>query len=220
MKTLVLAAVTSVALPVAAHAATVTIDSFGDDQGPVEATAGATVMDSQATASAIGGTRNISVTNFSGSASTEGQTGGGLFGFSNGFATQGSATLSYLAGSADLSDGGTNDTIVAEVLSIDLGMAISLLIDGVTQSLIVNNTGNIQFAFSDFAGVDFTSVDSISLTFDTNGVPAVDASIVLFGAQDLVANPVTPDPSPVPLPAAGWLLAGALAAGFGLRRKG
>lgn len=215
------AAATLCAMSGAASAATIAIDTFGDSQGPVQAQNGGTVADSATTGFALGGSRLITVENAAGTGLTQGEVNpgfGGVFAFSNDALTSGSATLDYALGGVDLTDGGTNDTIVASVLQIDLGMLVGMTIDGVSQGVTVGNTGNLNFAFTDFAGVDFTNVNDIQLSFDANGLPAVDATIDFLGAEDLIANPVTSMPT-VPLPAGGLLIVTALAGLGALRRK-
>ncbi|MEM1372852.1 MAG: VPLPA-CTERM sorting domain-containing protein [Pseudomonadota bacterium] len=208
-------AATLACLAGAGHTATITIDTFNDSQGPVQASGGSTTVDISTTAQAIGGTRTLSVTNAGGIGLTQGEVimaAGGIFAFSNDALSTGSSTLSYSLGGFDLSDGGTNDTLLANVLGIDLGMIVSATVDGVTSSQTVASTGNLEFAFTDFSGVDFTNVGTFSLTFDANGLNAVDATIDLIGAVGM-------DPSPIPLPAGGVLLLTALAGVGALRRR-
>lgn len=215
MKSYALAGALAFGMAASAQAATITIDTFADLQGPVTANAGGSNTSTVATANALGGSRTITVTNTGGPLSTVGVSVAGSYAFSNDALTQGTSTLTYNLGGFDLTDGGLNDTFVAEVTAIDLGMKVTLEIDGESNDILVGGTGDLTYSFAAFTTVDFTNVSTISLTFDSNGVDGVDAVIDLLGARD-----DEPNPAPVPLPAGGLLLMTGLAGlGYARRRK-
>ena len=122
-------------------------------------------------------------------------------------------TVDYALGGVDLTDGGTNDTILIGINSIDLSALFTASVNGVSGSAGVSAQGNLNFLFSDFAGVDFSNVTSLSFTVDSNGVDDGDSSFTFIGIDDL-----QPNVSSVPLPA-GALLLGTALFGLGFARR-
>lgn len=218
MKTVILATAFGMAAA-AASAATISIDDFSTAQGPVTATPGTTVSDTQAVPSGALGDRTLTATGLgSSSQNTSGFITGpavNALGVSNDFFSQGVVEVSYDLAGFDLGDGGTNDTILIGVQAIDLNALFSVSVNGVSSSSGVTNAGALNFSFSDFAGVDFSSVDTLSFSVDSNGTDAVDSVFTFIGVDDLVANPV----ATVPLPAGAPLLLGALGLMGWVRRK-
>ena len=213
-----LAAVSAVALlPMAGSAATVTIDSFLTSQEVIDPSGfGLPATSTVAAAEAIGGDRTITAAGDGASNPTRATSilvdGGSAF-VANGPTVTGTALFEWAAGGFDLTDGGTNDTFVLALNSIDLSVDYALTIDGASAASSFNSaTGNVEFDFSSFG--DLSSADAISLL--VSGPTSFDASFSFFGAEDLVENPV----ATIPVPAAGFLLGSVLlGAGFMGRRK-
>ncbi|MFK7754967.1 MAG: VPLPA-CTERM sorting domain-containing protein [Sedimentitalea sp.] len=220
MKTMALTAAMLLGFTGAVSAASISVDDFSTIQGPVTATGGATETDTQIAPGGALGDRTITVTNDAGSfGGTTGFITGpaiNLFGVSNDFQTQGTVAVSYALGGYDLSDSGSNDTLIIGVESIDLAALFTIPIDGVSSSAGVSMLGTLNFSFADFVGVDFSDVSDLSFAVGSNGVNAVDSSFTFIGVDDLVPNVV----APIPLPAGGvLLLTGLLGLAYAKRRK-
>lgn len=197
----------------AASAAPVTIDSFANTNFQV---VGAPSLGnnpqnpattSGPTTDAIGGTRTITNTRTApgGTANAFGKqvqsvVTGGVASVSLGALTGGFSVFSWDAGGSDLVDG-TNDRIEINVIDADQdGVTYTLNIGGVDVSRTASTAGGVlSFGFSDFGGVDMTNVSAISLTIA--GPIAFDTNFDLLQAVGTV-----------PLPAAGFLTLGGLAA--------
>ena len=209
--------VSAVALaPVAGAAATVTIDSFDTAQFVITPSApGFDASSTVAAGEAIGGSRTITAAGNGTLFPVETTTinvGGGTASVSNSDDVTGTALFEWMAGGFDLTDGGTNDTFVLDINTVDLSVSYDLTIDGITSSSAANAmTGTVEFAFADFGNL----ADAGSISLLVAGPASFDASFSFLGAEDLIANP-----SAVPLPAGGLLLGSLLlGGGFVSRRK-
>jgi len=215
-KTLSMVAAVALA-PVAASAATISIDSFDTPQTAITpAGSGIGTSSTIAAPEAIGGQRTITVTgdgDLFPIVTTSINIAGGNVSISNSEGVTGAGLFEWTAGGVDLTDGGTNDNFVLEVNSVDTAVSFDLTIDGYTAShTAVSTSDDVLFDFMSFG--DLTDANEISLL--VYGPAAFDANFSFLGAEDLTANPV----SPVPLPAGGLLLGSILlGAGFMARRK-
>lgn len=154
---------------------------------------------------------NPPLTNFGSSLTSTGLPESRLI-FNNNDGQQGVATVDYgiAAGGDALGNliDGTNDKFFFDVLSGDLpGAFFSATVTDIfansftVTELLVPGFSEFQ-AFSDFIGVDFTNVASLSFSLDSNGVDSFDGSIGSISA--------------VPLPASALLLLGGLGGFAGL----
>lgn len=203
------AACATFAIPAAA--ATVSIDTFQTAQTLVTFSGSPSATSTIAAPEAIGGSRKVTLTSDGFTQGGVVNTGSGLqAGLSAGFdVTTSSLVFDWLSlGGADLTDGGSNDVIEIAITTIDSpSISYSLTFDGVTVSKF-GVLGSLYFDFTDFAGVDFGSIDDISL--EISGPGSIDTAFSLVAA----------DTSAIPLPAAGFLLIGGLGAlGVARRRK-
>jgi len=210
MKTFVMAAAAAV-VGGSVGATTISIDDFTTTQGVVSAPP--TASDTQTAPAGAIGDRTITA-----ESTVQGFTTGRinffdteLFQVSNDDGAQGVVTVSYDLGGLDLTVGGL-DTIVVGVESIDLTGLFTVDVDGTTAGSTVSTTGDLNFAFDDFTGADFTSVDTLSFSVGSNGTDSLDSSFTFIGVQDLQANVV-------PLPAGGALLLTGFAGLVALRRR-
>ena len=207
-----LATIGAVALsPVAGSAATVVIDTFDTIQLAIDPTGDGVLDTSTAPAAeAIGGSRTITA---SGDGApfpvsvTAINVGNGIAAVSNSAGVTGTALFEWNAGNVDLTDGGSNDSILLSVIDVDLDVQFDLTINGVTSSSVAaSEAGQILFSLADFGDLS-NGAGEISLF--VSGPTAFDAQFDFIGAV-----------SEVPLPAGGLLLGSILlGGGFAARRK-
>lgn len=135
---------------------------------------------------------------------------GGQASVSLGADTQGVSEFFWNAAGADLVDG-TNDRVLIDVIDTDqTGISFSLAFNGVSITRFANGPSELNFNFSDFVGVDFTSVGAISLA--VSGPTAFDTSFDnVRAAGNLTTTPMAPVPVPASLPLMVVGLAGLLA---------
>lgn len=202
------ASVAAICLPMMASA--VSIDTFDDDQAMLLVSGLASDSSTITGISALGGTRTITVENTGLGANgfTTAQVVDSQFRFSNGAGSTGIASVSYSTGGIDLTDGGSSNAVRIAVLEIDLGVDITLDIDGSSVTKTSVTVGNIDFMLSDFTS-DVTNADKITLVLDSGSTVGVDAIVDWVGSVD----------STVPLPAGGVLLLSGLAGLAAMRRK-
>ena len=170
--------------------------------------------------SILGGQRNDSLT----LRDLSGDEFFGILGF-NGNAQIGQGTADRVYGSMlynnfadiDLTAGSTNYAFSLEVDGVDSALPLSNVFsitvnDGVNSSTVgfdlpgsVDVPAEVLIRFDQFAGVDFSSIDSISLAFDFLGAPGQDVSIAGFHA--------------VPEPSQATLLLIGVVAWMGRRRR-
>ena len=213
-------ATSALVLPQATLAATITIDDFTTNQAAAAPAEGAVPSTSTIAApEAIGGFRTISLRGdgtggiFS---TTAANVSGGEASLSNTSGVTGSALFQWVPGGVDLTDGGLNDSFVLDVIATDLGTKFDLTVDGTTVSASSGAAGRVVFPFTGFG--DLTNANDISLF--VSGPANLDTTFNFIGADDLIANPVTPPVAAIPLPASGLLLGGLiLGAGVVTRRK-
>ncbi|MCI5167045.1 MAG: PEP-CTERM sorting domain-containing protein [Candidatus Electrothrix sp. GM3_4] len=201
----------------AGTAQAIIIDDFNDGQQTIEANGSESIY-----AGAIGGSRSVSI-------SKDGLLGAtahvlpspwGIFSHSADAQTSAISIITWDAnglglGGVDFVEGLTNNVFSFDILDIDQG-AINLTLEvrdtlGGTNSYNIFNAavGTESVAFSHFAGVDFTTIDFLSLT--------------VAGGQgsDLTLDTLATSGSPasVPEPTALMLLGGGLLGLGGIRRK-
>lgn len=214
IRTTLLALAASTAMVGTAFAAPVQIDSFATDHSVSAPSGGfSTVSNTIGAGDSIGGARTITAQRTAGTNNVQAQVAVGQGLVSAGSDTEGVGTFSWGTLSdlnADLVDG-TNAWIDVAVTTTDLlGATFSMMVNGISAPSQVGTTGTLlRFNFSDFAGVNFTDVDTISLSI--TGRPAFDAGISFIGADGPAGV--------VPLPAAGFLALGGIGALAGLRRR-
>lgn len=205
-------------IPVAGNAATVTIDSFLTTQIVAAPTGGGASDTATVSASeAIGGVRTITAAGdgvITPGNNTTVFVNAGTASVSNSDSVTGTGLFEWNAGGFDLTDGGTNDTFVLQIASVDLNVSFTLEVDGLSQTSAFNSTtGAVSFGFGAFG--DLTSANDISLFVE--GPASFDARFSFLGAEDLEPNMT---PSAVPLPAGGFLLGSILfGGGIAARRK-
>ena len=193
------------ALATTVWAAAVSIDTFNDgDQVVLQTTLGTT--SDYATGSMIGGERDLEVENVNGVnfvIVTVNNNNDGRFSFSLNSGATGKAriqwdgndssmTLNTTPGlnDTDLTDTGNNDAIALRMIETQGDTQITFLFhDGTNQSSIVKSlppdvafgqTVDVVYRFSEFTGVDFTSINAIEMLVDGTLAPSADITIDLF----------------------------------------
>ncbi len=217
-----------------AQAAPITIDSFDTASHNADAPIGPIPSSSEVAGGGIlGGYRDIEVDAQTASPSffetSAEANGGGTLQFENGVGVHGKATFTWdgndnpLAvdttglGGVDLTDGGTNNAFGLDIILIDQpGLEIMFTVwstSGVSTFTQISGPAGpstLHFDFSAFTGTaDFTDVGAIQLMLTSSQNDGIDAEIDLLEATNT---------SPVPVPAALPLMAGAIGGLFGLNR--
>ena len=159
-------------------------DSFGPITAPLSAAAaGVSSNGDNRTVDAQSSGANTVVSINSGSSI-------GAYSHSQDSGVLGISQVNYDLGGLDLTVAGTMNAFRIGVNLIDLGGLFGVIVDGVSISLsndtvlIENNLVMPSVAdilFSDFFGVDFTNVNSVSLFVDGIGVASLDASFYMIG---------------------------------------
>jgi len=112
----------------------------------------------------------------------------GVYAHSQSSGVTGYSQIDFALGGMDL-DNGANAFRV-DLASADLGGVFGVIVDGFSFSLTTNAVlltsglsfpGVAEFLFSDFTGVDFNSVNTVSLFIDGNNTAALDMTIDSFG---------------------------------------
>ena len=207
-------------------AAILTIDNFDVGSGAISASQGGSDSDTEGGLSpnVLGGVRDMAIP---GGIGVVGPSSlkvfvspslGTLF-FELGSQTSGSAVLTYDnlgagLGGIDLTDSGSNGYFTMKIVDIDQGdLDITIRVEdtaatseGVTT--MDGGVGIIQIPFADFSGVDFTSIEKITL--ELAGPDATDLQIDTFYASAAVPEPAS---------FAVWSLIGMSCLGFGWRRR-
>ena len=129
--------------------------------------------------------------------------GGGMFGIANGVGQhsivsirwdgQDNDTMSGQFPDVDLTQAGANDTFTLAIDSVDLTTNFALTVSDSVSTVEVNKTfsvaGASHYFFSEFAGIDFTDVQSIEL--NVHGQNAYDVQIDKLSVGRLVPEPIT-----------------------------
>ena len=187
--------------------ATVMIDDFETGPGMVDVdNPGPTNF---VAAGAIGGSRTLQV--LPGASGTELEVQSGVLGHSqSALGTGGSSKTTWDAnglglGGVDLTDGGVDDAIMFEILSIDVGdVDVTFMVqDTAGGSASVTSVGLVAGSetvpYTDFVGaVDFTDIDVIMLQIDAVGTS--DLLLDLLATADTITPPPPPTtgvPEPV-----------------------
>ena len=121
----------------------------------------------------------------------------GLYAHSQSSGVTGYSQIDFALGGIDLTSGANAFSVA--LASVDVGGFLGVIADGVSVSLgtfsLLGSTGGTfpvvaEFLFSDFGGVDFTSVNTVSLFIDGTSKSDLDASIDSFGTtcSDLTAS--------------------------------
>ena len=223
MKIFKLSATTLLFLLINSVNASTIIDSFNDSTPQIVSANGS---DTVATSSAIGGYRTISISK-SGPLGASASVISGIFAHSADALTSAISTITWDANGAGLNaDLLASDTLgftgsscyecfVLDVLSIDQGnvdLTIQLSDGSNTASYTSSGvgTGLYEVMFSQFTGVDLTSIMAISL--EINGAQASDMTLDFQGYTGKQV-------SSVPLPATVWLFATGLISFLGTHRR-
>jgi len=224
MKLFKLSVLTLLFLFINSVSASTIIDSFNDQTMQIVPANGS---DTVATSSAIGGYRTINITK-SGPLSASAVVAGGIFAHSADALTSAVSAITWDANGAGLNaDLLASDTLgftgsscyecfVLDVISIDQGnvdLTIQLYDGSNTASYTSSGVGPgfYEVMFSQFTGVDLTTIMAISLEID-GGV----ASDLVLDFQGYTG---TKQVSSVPLPATVWLFATGLISFLGTHRK-
>ncbi|EAQ04343.1 hypothetical protein OB2597_09374 [Pseudooceanicola batsensis HTCC2597] len=216
------------AMATAAGAATMTLDDFDTDiaSGPVSSfdNIPATIEDSAP--SAIGNFREITVVGDSGVPdAARAAVDDGELTFSNDAGVQGRVDVIYDGegdsglGGVDLTMGGTDGFFAFDLTTdVSIGYQVSVMDTfGDSGSSPLTASGSfvsdetVLISFAEFAGVDLTSADSVTLSLvDTSTDFAADVTVDNFRTT-----------SAIPLPASALLMLGGLGAfGFARKRRG
>lgn len=213
------------------NAATITIGSFDTEQYVEHTPRTGNVRSSEVAVTTLGGYRYMTVTNNNSRAGgTSLSSYEGYLDFSNAARTSGTGTVTWDGqgstglGGVDLTSAGTNDALFLDVVFADANLVLSFTIRDTlgaistittTVAETLTDPTSLTFLFSSFTGTaNFALVDSITLTL-SGTTQGLDASI-----DTVYAGSTQPEVAPVPLPAAGFLLAGGvLALGAAKRRK-
>jgi len=223
MKLFKLSVLTLLFLFINSVSASTIIDSFNDSTPQIVSANGS---DTVATSSAIGGYRTISISK-SGPLGASASVISGIFAHSADALTSAISTITWDANGAGLNaDLLASDTLgftgsscyecfVLDVLSIDQGnvdLTIQLSDGSNTASYTSSGvgTGLYEVMFSQFTGVDLTSIMAISL--EINGAQASDMTLDFQGYTGKQV-------SSVPLPATVWLFATGLISFLGTHRR-
>ena len=127
----------------------------------------------------------------------------GIFGISNGIGQHANVAVRWdgqdndtMAGgfpNVDLTESGLNDTFTLKIGSVDLptNFALTVSDSSSTEEVIKTLSGaaSKHFFFSEFAGVDFTDVQSVQL--NVHGQSAYDVEIDRLSVSQYVPEPVT-----------------------------
>jgi len=189
------------------------IDDFnGDSFGPITAPLGS----ADAGVSSNGDPRTIDAQSSGANTSISINSGNsiGAFSHSQDSGVLGLSQVDYDLGGLDLTVAGTMNAFRVGLNSIDLGGFFGVIVDGVSielsSSTVLLQNNNVMpsvadILFSDFFGVDFTSVNSLSLFVDGSTTQAFDVSFNMIGvvcsglnssggsgAQGMNGNCITP----------------------------
>lgn len=130
-----------------------------------------------------------------------GPTTAGQFSQSQGAGVKGTSAVNYAlsgTGGIDLTQGGTSNAFRLDLVTVDLQMLLGIeVFDGTNTAQLMQNSSTLQVAnlvangiflplsvdylFSSFAGIDFTSVDSIKLLVDGTLQVSTDATLDNLG---------------------------------------
>ena len=234
---------TALALAASAHAGLV-IDNF---DGPTIAVAGPPAVTDAAFGTSSGGFARTVTTTASGNfvdTAINSSTTPGRLSHSQGAGVTGSSAISFAMSDEDLTDGGLANAFRLQLFSVDLnGDLIVSVSDGVnsasklltTNAILIANglalPSYADYVFGDFAGVDFTSVNSVTFTISGLRQDALDATVDNFetvcsnltssggsGTNPGAGTSCTPNQTPEPASLALFGLA-ALGAAAARRRK-
>lgn len=205
-----------------ATAATVIFDDFNDFQIAVDQP-----YQGVSTTSTIAfgnGTRTLTAENTSNNgnaiASTTLESVGGALSFSNDDMSTGRGTLTY-TNLGDISSGANPffhfDLGVLDNVAQFMASATDIFGNTSTFSEVLTPTFSATLFFSEFVGnADFNNIAELSFMIDTTDVPGFGAVTQVDGSLNAISLNA---PAPIPLPATGLLLVGAMGGLAFLRRK-
>ncbi|GEM_PF-4971606 len=232
--------ITGFTLSIALSAGSANAAMIDDFNGDVFNSTSAPLTNAAAGNSSVGYARTITATSsgISTDIAINTPTNPGVYAHSQSSGVTGYSQIDFALGGIDLTSGANAFSVT--LASADLGGVFGVIADGVSVSLTTNTVllssgltfpGVAEFLFSDFAGVDFTSVNTVSLFIDGTGTAALDMSIDSFGTtcsalnatggagKDGTIGNCSTDTSNVPEPAPLALLSmGLVAFGFGRRK--